>query len=62
MTILVQRGWVPSDKKTPDRRPTGQIEGEVTLTGIVRLNEQRAAFVPKSQLGNKMYFFRYQIV
>jgi surfeit locus 1 family protein len=35
--LLVNRGWVPYDKKTPDTREVGQIADKVTLSGIVRL-------------------------
>lgn len=34
--ILVDRGWVPSDLKNPATRLSGQIEGEVTITGYIR--------------------------
>ncbi|XP_059474087.1 surfeit locus protein 1 [Neocloeon triangulifer] len=57
-TILVQRGWIPSNLKNSTKRLQGQVEGEVTLTGVVRLNEQRGAFIPKSQPTAKMFYFR----
>ncbi|XP_065336115.1 surfeit locus protein 1 [Cloeon dipterum] len=57
-TILVQRGWIPSNKKNPQTRMEGQVEGEIELTGVVRTNEQRTAFIPRSQPAHKMYYFR----
>ena len=36
LTLLVDRGWVPADKRDPATRPDGQIEGDITITGIVR--------------------------
>ena len=36
LVLLVDRGWVPDDKRDPATRAQGQIEGEVTITGIVR--------------------------
>lgn len=40
--ILVNRGWVPLDQKDPATRASGQVRGEVELTGLVRtLNQKR---------------------
>lgn len=49
MTILVNRGWVPGNRKNPNARMAGQVQGEVEITGIVRLAEKRAPFTPKNQ-------------
>jgi surfeit locus 1 family protein len=46
--ILVNRGWVPKNKTDPTKRPDGQIEGEVTLTAVVRKTEKRPPFSPKN--------------
>ena len=35
--LLVNRGWVPSAKREPETRSEGQIEGEVTIDGLLRL-------------------------
>ncbi|XP_067012489.2 surfeit locus protein 1 [Anabrus simplex] len=56
LTILVNRGWVPTKFKNPATRKEGQVEGEVELVGIVRLNEQRAPFMPRNQ--ENAWFFR----
>ena len=42
--ILVDRGWVPLDKKDPATRRAGQIEREVELTGYIRTLDQEADF------------------
>ncbi|GLH03398.1 SURF1-like protein [Gryllus bimaculatus] len=55
-TILVNRGWVPYDKRNPASRRGGQIEDEVELVGIVRLEEKRPPFTPHNK-GN-MWFYR----
>jgi len=36
LTLLVDRGWIPADKLDPATRPEGQIEGDISITGIVR--------------------------
>ncbi|XP_069670811.1 surfeit locus protein 1 [Periplaneta americana] len=48
-TVLVNRGWVPTNRKNPNTRKAGQIEGEVEIVGVVRLDEKRAPFTPKNQ-------------
>ncbi|PSN35363.1 Surfeit locus protein 1 [Blattella germanica] len=55
-TILINRGWVPAKNKDPNTRTSGQIEGEVNMIGVVRLDEKRAPFVPKNK--PKSWFYR----
>ncbi|XP_050393168.1 surfeit locus protein 1 [Patella vulgata] len=47
-TILVNRGYVPKRLIPAEKRPEGQIEGEIELVGVVRKNEQRNVFMSKS--------------
>jgi surfeit locus 1 family protein len=35
-TLLVDRGWVPMDRRDPARRAEGQVEGPVTLEAMLR--------------------------
>jgi surfeit locus 1 family protein len=39
--ILVSRGWVPKENVSSETRKAGQIAGQVTVTGIVRLPKGR---------------------
>src|SRR5262245_61913463 len=34
--VLVNRGWVPDDRKDPAKRAGGQVAGEVTVDGAIR--------------------------
>ncbi len=34
--VLIDRGWVPNDRRTPASRPMGQIGGDIRVSGIVR--------------------------
>lgn len=34
--ILVDRGWVPEDRRDPATRAEGQIEGPITIEGLLR--------------------------
>ena len=44
-TILVNRGFVPQDRRDPATRPDGQIPGEVAVTGLLRLTEPGGGFL-----------------
>jgi surfeit locus 1 family protein len=57
-TILINRGWVPSNCKNPANRKKGQVENVVDVIGIVRLHENRPNFIPKNQEGSNQWFFR----
>jgi surfeit locus 1 family protein len=39
-SVIVNRGFVPLDRKNPATRRAGQVEGTVTLTGLLRMPEQ----------------------
>lgn len=56
--ILVNRGWVPSDRKNPANRAEGQITGEITLNGVIRLPEQREPFMVKNMPGQNVWVYR----
>ena len=44
-TILVDRGFVPSDRRDPASRSAGQIAGETTVTGLLRISEPGGGFL-----------------
>ncbi|MDH3242399.1 MAG: SURF1 family protein [Alphaproteobacteria bacterium] len=44
--VLVNRGWVPLDRKTPATRQAAPGQGPVTVTGIARSDFRRGLFVP----------------
>ncbi|MBP2303129.1 SURF1 family protein [Azospirillum picis] len=44
--VLVNRGFVPMDRRDPATRAAGRTEGEVTLRGIVRLPHAAGLFQP----------------
>jgi surfeit locus 1 family protein len=56
--LLVDRGWVPADRAHPAARREGQIEGQVTVTGIARYRGDEPAgwFTPANQPENLMWF------
>ena len=44
-TVLVNRGFVPSDRRDPTTRAAGQITGETTVTGLLRMSEPKGGFL-----------------
>lgn len=44
--ILVDRGWVPDDRKDPRSRLEGQVTGTATVTGFVNRAAARGPFAP----------------
>lgn len=42
--ILINRGWVPHDKINPEYRKSGQIEGKVTIEGVLRKKAGKSSY------------------
>ena len=55
--LLVNRGWVPFDKKLSSQRASGQIKGLVKVEGIVRLVKGPGLFTPKNEPKKNFWFF-----
>src|SRR4029077_7771908 len=47
--VLVDRGFVPDAMKEQATRPQSLIEGETSVTGLVRLPESQGTFTPNTQ-------------
>ncbi len=54
--VLVDRGWVPLDRKLPQSRAEGQLDGQVVVQGIARLPAQPGLFTPKNQVEGNFWF------
>ena len=44
-TVLVNRGFVPPERRSPAARAAGQVEGPVTLVGLLRAPEPGGRFL-----------------
>jgi len=44
--VLVNRGWVPAERKKIETRTEGQVAGEVSITGIARAPWPKGYFIP----------------
>lgn len=56
--VLVDRGFVPEELKDPARRKAGNIEGEVTLTGVARAPQGRSSFTAADEPQRNLWFTR----
>lgn len=55
--ILVDRGWVSLDRKAPESRPKGQVRGQVTVEGVVRLPAEPGWFTPENQPADNTWYW-----
>ncbi len=58
--VLVNRGFVPADKKDPAKRPDGQLDGPVTVTGLARdrLAGKPSSFVPDNDVKKNIFYWK----
>lgn len=56
--VIVNRGFVPEDRADPGTRAAGQVEGPVTVTGLMREPEARNPFTPADDPKGKLWFTR----
>ena len=57
-TVMVNRGFVPDSRSDPATRAGGQIEGPVTVTGLMREPESRNPFTPADDPKQRLWFTR----
>ena len=56
--ILVNRGFVPADRKDPGTRAEGTPHGIVDIVGVLRWPETRNSFTPADDPKNNVWFLR----
>ncbi|MCV9962741.1 SURF1 family protein [Pararhizobium sp. BT-229] len=57
--VLVNRGFVPADRRDPAARAAGEIAaGPVTVTGLLRISEPGGAFLRSNDPANDRWFSR----
>ena len=44
-SILINRGFVPSERRDPSTRPDGNPDGQVEITGLLRITEPKGGFL-----------------
>jgi surfeit locus 1 family protein len=55
--VLVNRGFVPLSHREATLRAQGQIGGEITLSGLVRIPLPAGLFVPASEPARNMFYW-----
>jgi|TARA_R110001583_G_scaffold9281_3_gene44205 surfeit locus 1 family protein len=55
--ILVNRGWVPDDKRDPATRAQGQVAGQVDVTGVLQVARPRHWAQPENDPVKNQWFF-----
>jgi surfeit locus 1 family protein len=56
--VIVDRGFVPSDRKDPATRAQGEPHGSVDIVGIVRWPEMRGLFTPADDPKDNIWYVR----
>lgn len=58
--LLVNRGFVPDSRKDPATRPQGEVEGQVTVTGLARdpLSEKPSSLVPDNDPAKNIFYWK----
>ena len=56
LTVFVNRGWVPEDRRRPEDRPETLIPPPVTIDGIIREAGVKGRFVPENEPHNDVWF------
>jgi surfeit locus 1 family protein len=56
--VIINRGFVPLDRRDPATRMAGQVTGPVTLTGLLRMPEARNPFTPPDDPARNIWFTR----
>lgn len=56
--VVVNRGFVPLDRKLPASRADGQVAGLVDITAVMRWPEERGLFTPADEPQNNIWYVR----
>ena len=57
-TILINRGFVPTDKRDPATRQAGQPTGPVTITGLLRISEPKGSLLQSNDAAAGRWYSR----
>jgi surfeit locus 1 family protein len=56
--VMVDRGFVPEDRRDPRSRPQGQVTGPVQIVGALRWPEEAGWFTPAPDPARNLWFRR----
>jgi len=55
-TVLIDRGFVPTERRAPESRAGGEIAGQTTVTGLLRFPEPPGWFTPANEPQKNSWF------
>ncbi|MBB2684793.1 SURF1 family protein (plasmid) [Rhizobium sophoriradicis] len=56
--ILINRGFVPTDRRDPATRREGQLAGPVEITGLIRMTEPEGSLLQSNDVGADRWYSR----
>jgi surfeit locus 1 family protein len=56
--VMINRGFVPTDKRDPNTRADGMVAGEVTVTGLLRIDEPVGTFMRDNVPSEERWYSR----
>jgi surfeit locus 1 family protein len=56
--LLVNRGFIPIDRKDPATRSEGTLRGSVDIVGVIRWPEKRTSFTPSDDPKDNVWYLR----
>lgn len=56
--VVVNRGFVPTDRRDPATRQQGEIPGSVTVTGLLRLTEPKGTLLRSNRPDDERWYSR----
>ncbi len=56
--ILINRGFVPTDKRDPATRAAGQLSDPVTITGLMRMTEPKGSLLQSNDPAAARWYSR----
>ncbi len=57
-TVLVNRGFVPPERRDPSARAAGELGGETVVTGLLRMSEPAGAFLRANAPADNRWYSR----
>ncbi|WP_415289327.1 SURF1 family protein [Brevundimonas sp. S1H14] len=57
-TVLINRGFVPAERTAPETRTEGQVDGPVSVTGLLRISEPKGGFLRDNDPVGDRWFSR----
>jgi len=55
--VLIDRGWIPFERRAPATRLAGQVAGEAAFEGIVRIAKGPGMFTPDNEPKNNHWYY-----